>query len=130
MLEGRQLVDGGITANLPIGIAQGLGADRIIAVDISVGAAVSVSIRIPTRVPVRVRVGVGVRVTIRAAVRLVHVGVALLEHGADGVLAALLEGIAPVASVETAREGVAAGGESQPLGERLRTGIPKVEMAR
>lgn len=34
-MEGRQLVDGGITANLPIGIAQDLGADRIIAVDIS-----------------------------------------------------------------------------------------------
>jgi NTE family protein len=34
-LDGRLLVDGGITANLPIGIAQGLGADRIIAVDIS-----------------------------------------------------------------------------------------------
>jgi len=34
-LEGHQLVDGGITANLPIGIAQNLGAERIIAVDIS-----------------------------------------------------------------------------------------------
>ncbi|MEJ2581485.1 MAG: patatin-like phospholipase family protein [Acidobacteriota bacterium] len=31
----RKLVDGGITANLPIGIAQDLGAKRIIAVDIS-----------------------------------------------------------------------------------------------
>ena len=34
-LGGHKLVDGGITANLPIGIAQDLGADRIIAVDIS-----------------------------------------------------------------------------------------------
>jgi len=34
-LDGRQLVDGGITANLPIGIARDLGAHRIIAVDIS-----------------------------------------------------------------------------------------------
>jgi NTE family protein len=34
-LNGRDLVDGGITANLPIGIAQDLGAHKIIAVDIS-----------------------------------------------------------------------------------------------
>ncbi len=33
--EGRTLVDGGSVANLPIGIAQGLGAKHIIAVDIS-----------------------------------------------------------------------------------------------
>jgi NTE family protein len=32
---GHELVDGGIAANLPVGIAQGLGAHRIIAVDIS-----------------------------------------------------------------------------------------------
>jgi NTE family protein len=34
-IDGRELVDGGITANLPIGIAQNLGAHEIIAVDIS-----------------------------------------------------------------------------------------------
>jgi NTE family protein len=34
-ISGRELVDGGITANLPVGIAQDLGAHRIIAVDIS-----------------------------------------------------------------------------------------------
>jgi NTE family protein len=34
-LEGRSLVDGGSAANLPVGIAQQLGAGRIIAVDIS-----------------------------------------------------------------------------------------------
>jgi NTE family protein len=34
-LDGRDLVDGGITANLPVGIAHDLGARRIIAVDIS-----------------------------------------------------------------------------------------------
>jgi NTE family protein len=34
-LDGRQLVDGGIVANLPIGIAHDLGADVVIAVDIS-----------------------------------------------------------------------------------------------
>jgi len=34
-IGGRELVDGGITANLPIGIAQDLGAQKIIAVDIS-----------------------------------------------------------------------------------------------
>jgi len=34
-LDGRDLVDGGITANLPVGIARDLGARRIIAVDIS-----------------------------------------------------------------------------------------------
>jgi len=33
--EGRKLVDGGIAANLPVGIAQELGAQSIIAVDIS-----------------------------------------------------------------------------------------------
>jgi NTE family protein len=33
--EGHQLVDGGITANLPVGVAQDFGADQIIAVDIS-----------------------------------------------------------------------------------------------
>ena len=33
--EGRKLVDGGIAANLPVGIAQGLGAQSIIAVDIT-----------------------------------------------------------------------------------------------
>ncbi len=35
MLDGRELVDGGITANLPVGIARDLGAEVIIAVDIS-----------------------------------------------------------------------------------------------
>ena len=35
MLDGRELVDGGIAANLPIGIAKDLGAEHIIAVDIS-----------------------------------------------------------------------------------------------
>jgi NTE family protein len=35
LLEGRQLVDGGAVANLPVGIAQKLGAARILAVDIS-----------------------------------------------------------------------------------------------
>ena len=34
-MGGKELVDGGITANLPVGIAQGLGAQKIIAVDIS-----------------------------------------------------------------------------------------------
>jgi NTE family protein len=34
-IDGRDLVDGGITANLPVGIAQDLGAHRIIAIDIS-----------------------------------------------------------------------------------------------
>jgi NTE family protein len=34
-IDGQELVDGGIAANLPIGIAQNLGAHRIIAVDIS-----------------------------------------------------------------------------------------------
>jgi NTE family protein len=34
-IDGRLLVDGGVAANLPVGIAIGLGADRIIAVDIS-----------------------------------------------------------------------------------------------
>ncbi len=34
-LDGHELVDGGISANLPVGIAQDLGAQRIIAVDIS-----------------------------------------------------------------------------------------------
>jgi NTE family protein len=34
-IDGRELVDGGITANLPVGIAQELGAQQIIAVDIS-----------------------------------------------------------------------------------------------
>ena len=33
--DGQDLVDGGITANLPVGIAQDLGAHEIIAVDIS-----------------------------------------------------------------------------------------------
>jgi len=35
MLDGRELVDGGIAANLPVGIAKDLGAQHIIAVDIS-----------------------------------------------------------------------------------------------
>ena len=35
MIDGRELVDGGIAANLPVGIAQDLGAHQIIAVDIS-----------------------------------------------------------------------------------------------
>jgi len=35
VLDGRALVDGGSVANLPIGIARELGADRVIAVDIS-----------------------------------------------------------------------------------------------
>jgi NTE family protein len=35
MMGGRELVDGGIAANLPVGIAQDLGAHKIIAVDIS-----------------------------------------------------------------------------------------------
>ncbi len=34
-IDGQELVDGGITANLPVGIALELGATRIIAVDIS-----------------------------------------------------------------------------------------------
>lgn len=34
-IDGKELVDGGIAANLPIGIAKELGATRIIAVDIS-----------------------------------------------------------------------------------------------
>jgi len=34
-LDGRELVDGGIAANLPVGIAKNLGAEHIIAVDIS-----------------------------------------------------------------------------------------------
>ncbi len=33
--DGRKLVDGGIVANLPVGIALGLGARRIVAVDIT-----------------------------------------------------------------------------------------------
>jgi NTE family protein len=35
VIDGRQLVDGGSAANLPVGIAQRLGAERIIAVNIS-----------------------------------------------------------------------------------------------
>jgi len=35
MMGDQELVDGGITANLPVGIAQDLGAQKIIAVDIS-----------------------------------------------------------------------------------------------
>jgi NTE family protein len=35
MRDGQKLVDGGSTANLPVGIAQSLGADSIIAVDIT-----------------------------------------------------------------------------------------------
>jgi NTE family protein len=34
-LEGRTLVDGGIARNLPVDVARGLGANRIIAVDVS-----------------------------------------------------------------------------------------------
>ena len=34
-LDGRKLVDGGAAANLPVGVAQKLGATRVIAVDIS-----------------------------------------------------------------------------------------------
>jgi NTE family protein len=34
-LDGRKLVDGGAAANLPVGVAQKLGAQRVIAVDIS-----------------------------------------------------------------------------------------------
>jgi NTE family protein len=34
-LDGRDLVDGGIAANLPVGIAKQLGAEHVIAVDIS-----------------------------------------------------------------------------------------------
>ena len=34
-VNGRELVDGGVAANLPVGIARDLGADAIIAVDIS-----------------------------------------------------------------------------------------------
>ena len=34
-IEGRRLVDGGADANLPIGIAQSLGADAVIAIDIT-----------------------------------------------------------------------------------------------
>jgi NTE family protein len=34
-LDGRKLIDGGAAANLPIGIAQDLGATRVIAVDIT-----------------------------------------------------------------------------------------------
>jgi NTE family protein len=34
-IDGRKLVDGGAAANLPIGIAQALGAEQIIAVDIT-----------------------------------------------------------------------------------------------
>lgn len=34
-IEGKMLVDGGAVANLPVGIAQQLGAERIIAVDIT-----------------------------------------------------------------------------------------------
>lgn len=35
VIDGRELVDGGIAANLPVGVALELGATRIIAVDIS-----------------------------------------------------------------------------------------------
>jgi NTE family protein len=35
VLDGRQLVDGGVAANLPVGIARDLGATAVIAVDIS-----------------------------------------------------------------------------------------------
>jgi len=35
ILDGRQLVDGGSAANLPVGVAQKLGAEQIIAVNIS-----------------------------------------------------------------------------------------------
>jgi NTE family protein len=35
VLDGRTLVDGGAAANLPIGIAQAIGAERVIAVDIT-----------------------------------------------------------------------------------------------
>ena len=35
VIDGRTLVDGGAAANLPIGIAQALGADAVIAVDIT-----------------------------------------------------------------------------------------------
>ncbi len=34
-IDGRKLVDGGVVANLPVGVALDLGAERIIAVDIS-----------------------------------------------------------------------------------------------
>src|SRR4030095_117649 len=35
VIDGRQLVDGGSAANLPVGVAQKLGAPRVIAVNIS-----------------------------------------------------------------------------------------------
>lgn len=38
--HGRQLVDGGIVANIPSGVARSLGADLVIAVDVNAGGAV------------------------------------------------------------------------------------------
>lgn len=73
-LGGRLLVDGGVVANLPVKVARDLGADVIVAVDV-------------TEVSGEARPTSFVEVVMRAVTILTHEGVAESARGADVVIA-------------------------------------------
>lgn len=73
-LDGRLLVDGGVVANLPVKVARELGADVIVAVDV-------------TEVSGEARPSSFVEVVMRAVTILTHEGVAESARGADVLVA-------------------------------------------
>jgi NTE family protein len=73
-LEGRLLVDGGVVANLPVAIARSLGADVIIAVDV-------------TEVTGKARPSSFVEVVMRAVTILTHEGMEESARSADVLVA-------------------------------------------
>ncbi|HET8541124.1 MAG TPA: patatin-like phospholipase family protein [Anaeromyxobacter sp.] len=74
LLDGRLLVDGGVVANLPVQVARALGADVVVAVDV-------------TEVTGKAEPSSFVEVVMRAVTILTHEGVAEAARAADVVVA-------------------------------------------
>jgi len=94
-LGGRLLVDGGVVANLPVKVARGLGADVVIAVDV-------------TEVTGKAKPSSFVEVVMRAVTILTHEGVAEAARAAD-VLVAPAVGDVDLLDFEAKDRAIAAG---------------------
>jgi NTE family protein len=108
-LDGRLLVDGGVSRNLPVGIARALGADVVIAVDVS---ALSPGAR-PANF---------VEVILRAVNLVVHAGADEARRDAD-VLVAPAVGAVGFVDFDRRREAIAAGAEA------ARAALPRIREA-
>lgn len=107
--DGRLLVDGGVARNLPVGIARELGADVVIAVDVS---ALSPDVR-PTNF---------VEVILRAVNLVVHAGADEARRDADVVLTPAVGAVGFI-DFDRKAEAIAAGVEA------ARAALPRIREA-